>query len=124
MADQADARRAGIFSRRTNQTQDARVYSHGGPITQVQAQRPQLLSAVLEPCVAGLLSDILQQTAEALRPSGGAPLHPTVQHAHLQLELPYLHAALAAHLTPAARDTLQVRDNNMCDGDYYCSGEA
>eukprot|EP00976_Prorocentrum_cordatum_P072940 1180900-Prorocentrum_minimum.AAC.1 len=32
MTDQLDAGRAGIFSRRTNRTQDARVCSHGGPI--------------------------------------------------------------------------------------------
>eukprot|EP00976_Prorocentrum_cordatum_P043609 882349-Prorocentrum_minimum.AAC.1 len=30
--DQSDAGSAGIFSRWTNQTQDARVYSHDGPI--------------------------------------------------------------------------------------------
>eukprot|EP00959_Pyramimonas_sp_CCMP1952_P133673 2795197-Pyramimonas_sp.AAC.2 len=30
--DQSDAIRVGIFSRRTNQTQDARVHSHVGPI--------------------------------------------------------------------------------------------
>eukprot|EP00976_Prorocentrum_cordatum_P022540 461021-Prorocentrum_minimum.AAC.1 len=30
--DQSDAARTGIFSRRTNQTQEARVYSHDGPI--------------------------------------------------------------------------------------------
>eukprot|EP00976_Prorocentrum_cordatum_P095809 1190304-Prorocentrum_minimum.AAC.4 len=30
--DQSDAGHAGIFSRRTNRTQDARVYSHEGPI--------------------------------------------------------------------------------------------
>eukprot|EP00959_Pyramimonas_sp_CCMP1952_P119456 2497775-Pyramimonas_sp.AAC.1 len=32
MTDQSDAGRAGIFSQQTNQTQDARVYSHDGPI--------------------------------------------------------------------------------------------
>eukprot|EP00976_Prorocentrum_cordatum_P062779 1176847-Prorocentrum_minimum.AAC.5 len=31
-ADQSDAGSAGIFSRRTNQTQEAWVYSHDGPI--------------------------------------------------------------------------------------------
>eukprot|EP00959_Pyramimonas_sp_CCMP1952_P348054 7290178-Pyramimonas_sp.AAC.1 len=31
-ADQSDAGSAGTFSRRTNQTQEAQVYSHGGPI--------------------------------------------------------------------------------------------
>eukprot|EP00976_Prorocentrum_cordatum_P090456 1188133-Prorocentrum_minimum.AAC.7 len=31
-ADQSDARSAGIFSRRTNQTQEPRVFSHDGPI--------------------------------------------------------------------------------------------
>eukprot|EP00976_Prorocentrum_cordatum_P064877 1177670-Prorocentrum_minimum.AAC.1 len=31
-ADQSDTRSTGIFSRRTNQTQETRVYSHGGPI--------------------------------------------------------------------------------------------
>eukprot|EP00976_Prorocentrum_cordatum_P015937 319458-Prorocentrum_minimum.AAC.1 len=30
--DQSDARSAGIFSRRTHQTQEAQVYSHDGPI--------------------------------------------------------------------------------------------
>eukprot|EP00959_Pyramimonas_sp_CCMP1952_P405471 8498151-Pyramimonas_sp.AAC.1 len=32
MSDQSDAGHAGIFSCRTNRTQDTRVYSHGGPI--------------------------------------------------------------------------------------------
>eukprot|EP00976_Prorocentrum_cordatum_P000913 18411-Prorocentrum_minimum.AAC.1 len=32
MTDQSDAGHAGIFSRRTNRTKDARVYSHDGPI--------------------------------------------------------------------------------------------
>eukprot|EP00959_Pyramimonas_sp_CCMP1952_P178133 3723224-Pyramimonas_sp.AAC.1 len=30
--DQSDAGHVGLFSRRTNQTQDARVYSHDGPL--------------------------------------------------------------------------------------------
>eukprot|EP00959_Pyramimonas_sp_CCMP1952_P469757 9495503-Pyramimonas_sp.AAC.2 len=32
MADQSEAGRAGMFSRRTNQRQDAQVCSHGEPI--------------------------------------------------------------------------------------------
>eukprot|EP00976_Prorocentrum_cordatum_P102767 1193201-Prorocentrum_minimum.AAC.1 len=31
MTDQSDAARTGTFARRTNRTQDARVYSHDGP---------------------------------------------------------------------------------------------
>eukprot|EP00976_Prorocentrum_cordatum_P074343 1181481-Prorocentrum_minimum.AAC.5 len=32
MTDQSDTGSAGIFSRRTNRTQEVRVYSHDGPI--------------------------------------------------------------------------------------------
>eukprot|EP00959_Pyramimonas_sp_CCMP1952_P200180 4186719-Pyramimonas_sp.AAC.1 len=35
-ADQSDTGIAGIFSRQTNQTQEAQVYSHGGPTRQMK----------------------------------------------------------------------------------------
>eukprot|EP00976_Prorocentrum_cordatum_P093081 1189225-Prorocentrum_minimum.AAC.3 len=48
-ADQSDAGRAGIFSRRTHQTRDAQVYSHGGPVRRTtRSMRPSTASRSAE----------------------------------------------------------------------------
>eukprot|EP00976_Prorocentrum_cordatum_P069863 1179719-Prorocentrum_minimum.AAC.1 len=40
MEDQSDAGNTGIFSWRTNRTQETRAYSHGGPIRRVSQDMP------------------------------------------------------------------------------------
>eukprot|EP00976_Prorocentrum_cordatum_P116402 1196156-Prorocentrum_minimum.AAC.5 len=64
MTDQSDARRAGIFSRRTNQTQNARVYSHNGPIR--RKTRGYILTTDQSDAIcAGIFSRRTNQTQDA-----------------------------------------------------------
>eukprot|EP00959_Pyramimonas_sp_CCMP1952_P166019 3469931-Pyramimonas_sp.AAC.2 len=62
--DQSDAGGAGIFSRSTNQTQEARVFSHGGPIR--RRRRAYVLNQTQKVRVdagsAGMLSRRTNQT--------------------------------------------------------------
>eukprot|EP00959_Pyramimonas_sp_CCMP1952_P396652 8310756-Pyramimonas_sp.AAC.1 len=60
-ADQSDAGSVGIFSRRTNQTQEAWVYSHGrpirrGPVGMGETERLTKKHAVLAPSCLRKLS--------------------------------------------------------------------
>eukprot|EP00976_Prorocentrum_cordatum_P070915 1180118-Prorocentrum_minimum.AAC.1 len=73
MTDQSDTGSAGIFSRRTNRTQKAKVYSHGGPIR--RRKRKYILTAdQSDTGSAGIFSRRTNQTQEAKVYSHGGPI--------------------------------------------------
>eukprot|EP00959_Pyramimonas_sp_CCMP1952_P172653 3607622-Pyramimonas_sp.AAC.1 len=64
MADQSDAGTVGMFSRRTNRTKEAWVYSHGGPIG--RRKHGYILTADQSDAGSmGILSRRTNQTQEA-----------------------------------------------------------
>eukprot|EP00976_Prorocentrum_cordatum_P099723 1191944-Prorocentrum_minimum.AAC.2 len=62
-----DAGSAGIFSQRTNQTQEARVYSHSGPIRRMKKRGYILTTDQSDTGSAGIFSQRTNQTHEEAR---------------------------------------------------------
>eukprot|EP00976_Prorocentrum_cordatum_P066264 1178239-Prorocentrum_minimum.AAC.1 len=80
-AGQSDAGSAGIFSRRTNQTQEARVYSHDGPIRR-RKRRYILTTDQSDGGSAGIFSRRTNHTQEARVYSHDGPRAGTLRTLH------------------------------------------